>query len=404
MKAWHHVVVFLTAIAAIFWRRPDALLNPQFYAEDGTTWFADAWNTGWLHSLTIPAGGYLNTLPRLLCGLAILVPLKFAPLLLNWFGIVIQALPVSILLTRRCENWGPLWLRAAQGALYIALPNSDEINVTITNAHWHLVLVACLLAFANPPANTAWRVFDVIILLLVGLTGPWALVLTPLLIIFWWYRRQPWSLVGAAILAACALIQCFELLTDHGGRPTSALGASFSLFTRLIAGQIYMGAIWGQNLFDLRGHIIPILLIFAAGTTILIYGLLKLPLEMKLFLAFAILITAAALRSPLIFGEMPRWQALAIDKGARYWFFPMLALVWSLLRIATQNGPRTLRYFSYVCLGLLCLRAIPHDWHYWPYKDAHFGTYLRAFDDAPPKTKVAIPIVPVGHVMTLTKK
>lgn len=148
---------FALVAGAIYSRRPDALLNPQFYAEDGLAWFADAWNLGWLHSLTLPTGGYLNTLPRLVCGL-----------------------PVNILLTSRCSNWGPLWIRGLQAALYVMLPNSREIHVTITNTHWHLALAACLIGFSNTPHSWTWQLFDVIVLLLVGLTGPWALVLTPL--------------------------------------------------------------------------------------------------------------------------------------------------------------------------------------------------------------------------------
>jgi hypothetical protein len=152
-----HLVVFALAVVVIVSRRPDALLNPQFYGEDGSVWFSNAWDLGWLHSLTLLAGGYLNTLLRLVCGLPILVPLKSAPLLLNSFGLLTQALPVTVLLTARCTNWGPLWLRAAQAVVYLILPNSSELDVTITNAHWHLALVACLLAFSNSPENTAWK-------------------------------------------------------------------------------------------------------------------------------------------------------------------------------------------------------------------------------------------------------
>jgi hypothetical protein len=203
LSFWQHALVFAAVAIAIISRRPDALLNPQFYAEDGGVWFADAWNLGFLHSFTLPEGGYLNTLPRLACGLAVLVPLRVAPLLLNWFGIVIQALPVNVLLTARCASWGPLWIRALQAGLYVALPNSGEIHVTITNAHWHLALVACLIAFSQAPKTAAWRVFDVVIVALTGLTGPWCLILTPLVAAFWWYRRQPWSVVIAGLLAGC---------------------------------------------------------------------------------------------------------------------------------------------------------------------------------------------------------
>jgi hypothetical protein len=392
-------------VLAIFWRRPDALLNPQFYAEDGAFWYAQAWNLGWLHSLILPEGGYLNTLPRLVCGLAILFPLKSGPLLLNWFGILIQTLPVAVLLSPRCANWGPLWMRSVQAALYVALPNSGELNVTMTNAHWHLALAACFLVFGNTPTCRAWKLFDIVLLILVGLTGPWALVLTPLVLVFWWIRRQRWSLVTAGLLFVCAAIQAAELLFSAGGyaRPSTPLGATIPLFIRLLASQIYAGAIWGENLLDIRGSMLELALIFVAGTAVLAWGLIKLRLEMKLFTIFALLILAAALQSPLVFGDQPRWYALATDKGARYWFFPMLALVWTLLWAASQRHQRALQIFSFVCLAVMT-RGIRHDWHYWAYKDLNFGYYVRQFELAAPDSRIGIPIVPVGHIMVLVKK
>ncbi len=404
LKPWQHAAIFSLVVAAIVSRRPDALLNPQFYAEDGLVWFSEAWNLGCFHSLALPEGGYLNTLPRLICGLALLVPLKSAPLFLNWFGIVIQALPVNIMLTDRCSAWGPLSIRALQAASYVVLPNSSELDVTITNAHWHLALAACLLLFARPPTNRAWQVADIVVLVLVGLTGPWSLVLTPLVLVFWWRRRQSYTLAAVALLAVCAVIQASELLLHAATeRPVAPLGATFPLFVRLVAGQIYLGALWGQNSFATGGPFPAALLILAAGTSVLAYALLKLRLQMKLFLAFAFLVTAAALQSPLIAGPQPRWLLLSIDKGSRYWFFPMLGLLWALLWMASRKQARALQIFAMLCLVPM-LHAIPHDWRYRPYPDSHFGSYLREFDSAAPGTRVSFPIYPYGRQMILIKR
>jgi hypothetical protein len=356
-----------------------------------------------LHALTLPAGSYLNTLPRLVCALAILIPLKAAPLFLNWVGILIQALPVNILLSSRCSNWGPLWMRVLQSGIYVALPNSSELDVTITNAHWHLALAGCFLAFANPPPRTTWKLFDIALFLVMGLTGPWALVLTPLILVFWWIRKQPWSLRIAALLTVCAAIQAAEIIMHSSDRQQIIpLGASASLFSRLIAGQVYLAALWGQNSFALRGNGVLALVLFTAGTAVLLWGFVRLRLEMKLFLSFAAIILAAALRTPLITGPGTQWQLLAIDKGARYWFFPMLAFLWTLLHAACQDQQRSLRLFSFLCLTIT-LRGALHDWRYLPYRDFHFGTYVRLFEAAPPGSSVRIPVYPGVGPMLLTK-
>ena len=75
-------------------RRPDALLNAQFWAEDGAFWYADAYNAGPWISLFQPENGYFQTISRLVAGISLLFPLRDAPLFFNVAAITIQALPV----------------------------------------------------------------------------------------------------------------------------------------------------------------------------------------------------------------------------------------------------------------------------------------------------------------------
>jgi hypothetical protein len=133
LKAGWQIAVFFIAAAIIFSRRPDALLKPQFYAEDGVLWYGDAFRFGWILALASPSGGYLNTLQRLIGAVAQLVPLHSAPVVMNLFGLAIQILPVNLLLSARCSAWGPFPLRLLQTIAYLALPKTSEINVTVTN-------------------------------------------------------------------------------------------------------------------------------------------------------------------------------------------------------------------------------------------------------------------------------
>ena len=81
--------------------------------------------------------------------------MQWAPLIMNLAGALIQALPVTALLSRRCAPWGPLPVRMAMAALYIAIPDAPEIHVVLTNAMWHLALLQALLAFSASPAELA---------------------------------------------------------------------------------------------------------------------------------------------------------------------------------------------------------------------------------------------------------
>src|SRR5215471_1172458 len=95
-----HAAIFLASLFILFLRRPDALLNAQFYAEDGARWFADAYHVGW-RCLFLPESGYLQTVSRLIGLFCQLFPFALVPLVMNLFALFFQILPINILLSER---------------------------------------------------------------------------------------------------------------------------------------------------------------------------------------------------------------------------------------------------------------------------------------------------------------
>src|SRR5512134_1888460 len=85
----------------LFLRKPESLLHPQFWAEDGQLFFQQAWNQGFLASLLEPMSGYLHTFPRLVAGISTLLPLSLAPLAFSLAAFVVQLLPALYLLSAR---------------------------------------------------------------------------------------------------------------------------------------------------------------------------------------------------------------------------------------------------------------------------------------------------------------
>jgi hypothetical protein len=398
------VIAFLLAALLIFSRRPDVLLHAQFYAEDGVVWFADAYNLGWLHALLIPAGGYLNTIQRLVGGLSLLFPFRDAPWLMNLAGIVLQALPAWFLLTRRCVGWGSLPVRVLQALIYLAIPNSREVHVVLTNAQFHLALLTFLVAFAAPPPNWRWKIFDVCVLLVNGLSGPFGIVLLPLVLLYWWRRRQNWSLVVAAVIVPTVAIQLAELF--YGGYAFRAaggqLGATPLRFARILAGQVYVAAFLGENDFASHSDVVRTVAIAVGGSLVLLYCLRKCNLELKLFILFSFALLAASLSRPLVASATPQWEVLTTIRSMRYWFFPMLALLWSLLWYAANKSER-LQMFGFLAL-LTATIGMHHDWRYAPYKDENFQQYVAQFEAAPAGAVVTIPVFPDGVTMQLRKK
>ena len=203
------LVVFLVACLLIFLRRPDALTNPQFYAEDGAFWYTDAHDLGGLRALLLPYSprGYFHSLGRLAGLAAQAVPMLWAPLVFNIIAITIEALPAVLLASRRfAPTLPPRWARILLAFLYVALPTTWLTISNVTHGQWHLAVLASLVVVAAPGNGRWWRGFDVVVVVLSGLTGPTCLLLTPVAALAWWLRRTRWSLVLLLVTAGAATI------------------------------------------------------------------------------------------------------------------------------------------------------------------------------------------------------
>jgi hypothetical protein len=394
--------VFALVLIALFSRCPRMLTHAQFYAEDGTVWFTQAYNDGWLRSLVLPQAGYLNLMPRLGAGLALLFPLQWAPLVMATVGLLIQSVPVPILLSARARNWAPLPTRMLLAVIYVAIPNAREIHVVLTNAQWHLALAAALVAFSSSPRTWRGRLFDGVLLLTSALSGPFSLILAPLVLLFWWLRRQPWNLMGFALTGIGALTQIVVLLhSSH--RVQGPLGATPEAFLRMLGGNIVACAILGGYSF---GRLAPMILIVPAalaGLAIYLYCLRFANLEWKLFLVYCAGLYAASLRSPLAVGSMPAWELLVTDVSGRYWFFPMLAFVWSAVWCALYGRDHLFKIAG-TCTLLFMSVGIARDWRYKAFPDDHFAVAVQHVQQAKPGEHVIIPVVPEGWHMELVKK
>ena len=145
--------------ALLLLRSPGSLLHPQFWAEDGTLFFQEAFNHGFWPTILQPASGYLHSFPRLVAGFSLLFPMEQAPLVFNLAAFVVQLMPALYLLSPRMARIIPSFpARAAAALLYIALPASYETHVNLTNSHWHLALTAlCILVARRPRIRGSGR-------------------------------------------------------------------------------------------------------------------------------------------------------------------------------------------------------------------------------------------------------
>ncbi len=394
-----HALVFCAAVAVIVARRPDAIFHAQFFAEDGTIWYAQAYNSGFA-SLFAPYRGYYNLLPRLAGLLALLFPLQFVPLLLNTVAIIIQAIPVNLLLSSRASGLGSSRVRAYLAVLYLLLPNSREIDANITNAQWHLGLIAIILVLAPPPRTAFGKFVSCATIFVIALTGPFSILLLPIVFVFWRLRQSRWQFISLSLVAATALVQLGAfILTSQASRSNQPLGASPVLLAKILAGRVYLAVLLGgDNTFALQNDAVSLFVVALAaslGTAFIIYVAWQSQLEVKLFLLFSLLALAGSLISPETSVIGPRWQTLLLAPQVRYWFFPTIAFVFCLIWCVSARHTQNIQLVALLGLILTSVGII-RDFHYTPFEESHFEDGVRGFAQAAPGTLFGVPEVPFG--------
>ncbi|MGH7722914.1 MAG: hypothetical protein ACRENL_08830 [Candidatus Dormibacteria bacterium] len=383
-------------------RRPDAVTNPQFWAEDGSRWFADAYNMG-ASSLLQSYEGYLVTLPRLVAIPAVHLSLQHAALLFNLVAITIQVAPAALFMSRRFEHLAPrAWVRALIGIVYLLVP-SFELNAIITNALWHLAILAVMVLVARPPARLMTRAFDVTVIVLTGLTGPFAALLLPVALARARVLRSArrWYLGVSTALVATLLVQAWAVLHSHRDAAAS-LGASVNNLLFLISDRVVLPASFaeeahthvytvGQSHGTLLAGLVAIL-----ATAVVGLALVKSAGAVRIFLLFCFAITAASLLFPLNAGSSTDpWTVLGTTgAGDRYFLSAEVAWLVCVIWVLSRLRRPIVRWGAGLVTAACFASGLASQPQYPPFADLHLATYDAQLRAAAPGTVVVVPSNP----------
>jgi hypothetical protein len=428
------------ATALLWWSHlPSLLLQAQLYADDGN-WYQGAYVHGPIGSLLLPANGYLVLLQRGTASLSLLLPLIAVPAFFNLAALLVEVGGICYLLSSRMAAAIPhLGVRIAIAALVIAVPNAYDTSGNLTNAQWHLGLIAFLVVFAAPPRRAGGWVTDAVVLILSGLSGPYCLLLEP--IVGWRWLRGRADRRGALILvanSACAVVQLAVIAATASVRQgLTALDPSPTSLVTILGRQITLGLTVGAHgLTTLVGTPLggdPVVLGLLAALPVLTCGwaMWRGPAVLRAFCLLATLELLLALATPSI--AAPRWPNLGRPAdivnfhpgGIRYFLYPLLALALSLgwlvvvgvrrelarrggqgagSRRLPLAGARAVASVAAVLLFVAALDGVPADWEYPPYLDLHWGAEVQRWETAAPGTPVSFPLNPPGFTMTLVAR
>jgi len=401
--------VFLAGCLVIVLRGPSTVLHPQLWAEDGAVFYHDAYMSGWLAPLGHAQVGYLQTLSRAVADVGLLVPLREVPLLFMVVGLIVQILPAVVIASRRYAALIPDYrVRLLLAAIYLLLPNTSAIDANLTNAQWHLGLLALLVVLATP-ATHGWQIFDVAVVLLSGLTGPFALSLIVVIALYYWRRRQTWTLILGMVTVVCALIQLGTLLTSPrpGGGP---LGISVVRLVDILGGRMVVSTVLGDSLTNSMPFTRDFLLyssgFLVLGAAVIGFALWRGPLELKLLNLFVGCVLAGTLASPLAGTHGSEWQALVAGGGSRYWLMPSFAFMVDVVWVAGQRigHGRVVAVLAIVTLATFASFGIREGFRYPSVLAPSWSSQVRSFDRLPPHSHFVFEIRPQGWKMVITKK
>jgi hypothetical protein len=326
-----YAVLALCAVVLAL-RRAEALTRPQFWAED-VFFFQRAYVLGW-SAFTDQFAGYMHTILRAVAELAVLVDPAHGPGIFVACSGVITLYVASRTLSERC----PLPRLGGACALAVVLvPDTYEVYLNDVNLQWITGAGLILLLISRDPEG-AWQwAHDLAAAAAIGLTGPFCIVLCPLFAWRAWTRRNRSSAVLAAIVAACALIQGYCVVTEPdavGGAPGGHI--AYWLFLpaigRRIGGSILMGSLLSPETDQYVASVVGLATL--AGVAYLAFRRGAIRRERAVMgLAFfgLILGTLYRTRHVLDLYFLPH-------SDSRYVFIPQLLAIWLLLSAVGQRG------------------------------------------------------------------
>jgi hypothetical protein len=207
-RHWRAVLLLLLVVGVLVARRPGQLVFPQFWAEDAALFYVDAEMYG-TASLWRPYAGYWHVIPRAVALAGTALPVRHLPTLYVLSAFVITACTAWLLMASDFARSRLAGFTLA--AALVSAPFTGEIWLVLANVQW-VAAVALLVGLgANRPRSNVGRWLAIGAVALTGLTGPFALLFLPCVVLRVSYRRDAWSWTLLAVLLLCAILTWLAL-------------------------------------------------------------------------------------------------------------------------------------------------------------------------------------------------
>jgi hypothetical protein len=333
------------ATALQLWRQAAISAWDTVWAEDGSVFLADALERSFFSTLFEPHGGYLHVVPRLVAGVAAIVPLEFAAVAFDVLSALVVSLLAAFVYLASADTLAARSSRLALSTLVALLPAAgSELLSNAANLHFYLIF-ACFWAFmwrSDHPGALGARVA---VVLATTLSDPLAVLLAPLALADALARRSRRALaVPVAFVLGLAVQVAAALAASESPQRLTRFdpGDVIPLYALRVTGSLTVGDRFIDDLWFAfgRGFSYGVLALVAAG---LLTGMALSARRTRVFAAVCVAYSALFFVVFLV-GRGSGGMRPGTDEatwhlaGARFTYAPILFLAAAFLAIIDVRG------------------------------------------------------------------
>ncbi len=400
---WSYAILILLLTVIIFFRRPDALLNAQPWAEDGAIFLQQAIYSS-IGSIFIPYAGYYHTIPRVVALIAVQFGLANAPLIMNICALLISVFCISYIFRPQFRILIPNDSHRFFLAVLIACLPIVEIYLNITNIQWFLIVFLTLWStnvVFNPkaPSMTLYNIFEMLFVIISFLSCPLSIILSPGLLFGIILKIQSSKTNFNLLLHIVPIVSLLGYFIACSLTNKSSALYIPSIFSsiNMITSQIFIRFFY----YNVHYFNYSITFLIACSVTALItYAVVnrhQYSIDGWLIFLFILNILVIILFRPSYIEIFS--SPNGVGGGERYLFYPMVLLAIAIIRhISTFNASKW-RYVLYILLIIVVVN-VSLNYQLPPFQDYHFHSSVQGFD--PQGTSdYCVPINPPGWYMKL---
>lgn len=371
--------VFFAALllsAILFWRSPDLLTNPRFWAEEGKYYYANLQDQGLTDALTLVIRGNLQLLTNLIAYAATLVPAEYAAHVTTYLSFSFAIILAGLLaVLGHQNNWSPpvITLIIAAAAL---LPHGYEIYLSATNVQW--ICSACILILAllnEQDWSRSGKAAAYIFTGLCGLTGVCSVMLTPIFLARRFTAQSSLHFRLGLLLGACALLHIGVILASP--HPDRMFTTDAFTLTFPIALQSVLSPLFGVTFVDwllafdepkTRSLIVVAVYCLALLIAISTFTSAR-PMKNQSFVIAALTGAWIFISALNVFGSIGDTSALISGWGGGRYFFLGTACLLVSVGFATSNESPVIARSAIILLITIVLSGISQiylgEWKNW---------------------------------------